>query len=93
MIEVDMKGEKFGAAVSIAHLAANGFADWDAQTRHIYDADEMISREWKWELERPVEMEYATGVTATFKDGSILRVAAWGDCCEGQGSGCRHCGQ
>ena len=93
MIEVDMKNEKFGSAVSIAHLAANGFTDWDAKSRHIYDADEMISREWKWELEKPVEMEYATGVTATFKDGSVLHVAAWGDCCEGQGSGCRHCGQ
>ncbi len=93
MIEVDMREEKFGAAVSIAHLAANSFPGWDSRTGTIYQADEILTRDWKWELEGDIEMEYALGVIATFKDGSRLRVAAEGSCCDGPGSGCRHCGQ
>lgn len=91
-VTVDTSAERFGAATTIAHLAANSFPEWDHATRTIYDADAVLDRDWKWERES-TEMEYATGLSETFKDGSKLHIAAHGDCCEGQGSGCRHCGQ
>ena len=50
----------------------------------------MLERDWSFELDRDAcEAEYAIGVTARFLDGSVLRIAARADCCDG--SGCRYC--
>ena len=51
---------------------------------------DILQRDWRFEIAES-EMEYATGISATFKDGSRLSVGAWADCCDG--SGCKHCGR
>lgn len=79
-ITIDMSGERFGAQVSIAHLAQHSFHSVTSDDVNIYQVDQILTREWKWDIET-VEMEYLTGVTAIFKDGSKLNVAAWADCC------------
>lgn len=73
---IDMTGEKFGAAVSIAHLALNSFAGIDSDDLIIYQAEKIVDRDWAWELE-DFEYEYGMSYTATFKDGSKLVVCAW----------------
>lgn len=93
-VTVDNAGEIFGDKTSIADLAQFSFAREDSNTLHIYRADEILQSDWRNEI-REVEMEYALGISATFKDGSKLHVSAWGDCCEGVESTyrCPHCGQ
>jgi hypothetical protein len=87
-ISTDNSGNTMGGKVTIADLAQFSFNDRDSQTMNIYQADEILRRDWRDEL-AAVEMEYALGVSATFKDGTKLHVAAWADCCDG--SGCKHC--
>lgn len=77
---VDNSGEIFGDKVSIADLAQYSFKNESKDTLHIYRADQILSRDWRDELVS-VEMEYALGVSATFKDGSVLRIGAPADCC------------
>lgn len=87
---VDRRGELFGAAVTIADLAVHSFNDLVSEQAHIYDVWAVLERDWRDELDRSAsEMEYATGVAAHFRDGSILHVGAWADCCDA--TGCRHC--
>lgn len=90
-LSVDNTAEIFGDTTSIADLAQFSFAGEDSQLLHIYRADEILRADWRDEI-REIEMEYALGVIATFKDGSKLNVAAWGDCCDGTFR-CPHCGQ
>jgi hypothetical protein len=87
-LSVDTSEEIFGDKVSIAHLAQFTFTGVESDDLTIYRADELLQRDWRWEI-ASVEMEYALGVTAVFKDGSKLSVSAWADCCDG--SGCRQC--
>lgn len=87
---VDRAHEKFGAPVTIADLALHSFPDFNCQFSHIYEVWERLETDWRDELDRSAStMEYATGVSARFKDGSVLHISAWADCCDG--SGCRHC--
>ncbi len=89
-LQVDRRGEKFGAAVTIADLAVNSFPDHSGVLANIYDVWEILERDWPFEIDSGASsMEYATGVFARFLDGSVLRISAWADCCDG--SGCRHC--
>jgi hypothetical protein len=89
-VEVDRRAEQFGAAVTIADLAVNSFPDHQCASASIYEVWEALERDWRFELDRTGStMEYATGVSARFCDGSVLHIAAWADCCNG--SGCRHC--
>lgn len=94
-LAVDNSGEKFGDKVSIADLAAFSFNGRDSDTMHIYQADNILAQDWRDEL-AGVEMEYLVGVSATFKDGSALRVSAWADCCrpddDGRMPSCKWCG-
>lgn len=87
-ISTDNSGNTMGGKVTLADLATFSFNDCDSQTMDIYHADAILRRDWPFEL-ADVQMEYALGVSATFKDGTILHVAAWADCCDG--SGCKHC--
>ncbi|WP_404480024.1 hypothetical protein [Novosphingobium sp. BL-52-GroH] len=90
-LSVDNRAEIFGDATSIADLAQFSFTGEDSQKLDIYRVDEILQADWSGEI-RDMEMEYATGVTTTFKDGSRLTVAAWADCCDRTGY-CSHCGQ
>lgn len=90
LLAVDRRAELFGAAVTIADLALHSFPDHDGDAVTIYDVWDRLERDWAHELDRAAsEVEYAVGVTARFRDGSVLHVAARADCCDG--SGCRHC--
>jgi hypothetical protein len=77
-ITIDTKDEKFGAEVSIAHLAANTFrnSSFTSKDCDIYQAEALVQADWKPEIEN-IDMEYATGISVTFKDGSVLHVGAW----------------
>lgn len=86
---VDTRHEKFGSKITIAHLASNGFTDLDSNQLHIYQVADMLTRDWRDEIAEPVEMEYLTGVTAMFADGSKLSIGAWADCCDDKR--CKHC--
>ena len=89
-LAVDRRTEQFGAAVTIADLAVNSFPDHQCAFANIYEVWEALERDWRFELDRSGStMEYATGVSARFRDGSVLHIAAWAACCDG--SGCRHC--
>lgn len=89
-LQVDRRAEVFGSAVTIADLAAHSFPDHQCAFAHIYEVWEVLERDWAFELDRRAsELEYATGVAAHFRDGSVLYIAAWADCCDG--AGCRHC--
>lgn len=94
-LAVDNSGEKFGDKVSIADLAVFSFNDRDSDAMHIYQADHILQRDWRDEI-AAVDMEYLVGVSATFKDGSALRVSAWANCCRPDESGampsCKWCG-
>jgi hypothetical protein len=87
-VEIDTSEEKFGSEVTIAHLAQHSFNGRDSDLLHIYEVVRILERDWRDEIEG-TEMEYLTGVTATFKDGSQLSIAAWADCCEDKR--CKHC--
>jgi hypothetical protein len=52
---IDTTGEKFGAATTIAHLAAFSFEGLDSDGLSIYVADALIAQDWPWEVES-VEM-------------------------------------
>lgn len=90
-MSVDNRAEIFGDITSIADLAQFSFTSEDSQALHIYRAEEILRADWRDEIV-DVEMEYALGITATFKDGSKLNVAAWADCCD-RTYRCEHCGQ
>ena len=86
LLAVDRRAEQFGAAVTIADLALHSFPDHDGDAVTIYEVWEVLERDWSFELDRDVcEAEYAIGVTARFLDGSVLRIAARADCCDGAG--------
>ena len=87
---VDNSVEIFGAKVSIADLAVHSFPRLDSRSATIYAVWAVLERDWRDELDHAAsEMEYTCGVTARFRDGSILHIGAWADCCDG--TGCRHC--
>lgn len=87
---VDRANERFGAEVTIADLARHSFPDFNCNIVHIYEVWQRLEEDWRFELDRDAStLEYATGVSARFKDGSTLHISAWADCCDG--SGCRHC--
>ncbi len=89
-LQVDRRAEIFGAAVTIADLAANSFPEHQSTSAHVYEVWEVLTRDWCFELDHAgSSMEYATGVSARFRDGSVLHISAWADCCDG--TGCRHC--
>lgn len=75
---IDTSEEKFGAKVTIAHLAVFSFAHLDSDTLDIYTAQRISERDWKWELES-WDYEYLTSHGMVFKDGSRLFVSAWAD--------------
>lgn len=87
---VDRSAELFGSDVTIADLALYSFPALDSRGVHIYEVWDVLERDWRDELDRSGStMEYALGVSARFRDGSILHIGALADCCDG--SGCRHC--
>lgn len=89
-LEIDRRAEQFGAMVTISDLAANSFPEHRSAFANIYEVWEVLERDWPFELDRAgSSMEYATGVSARFRDGSVLHIGAWADCCDG--TGCRHC--
>lgn len=93
-LTVDNSGEIFGDKTSIADLAQFSFNGEDSERMHIYHADQILRRDWRNEIDK-LDMEYATGVSAKFKDGSQLHVGAWADCCrEGDADhgNCHWCG-
>lgn len=75
-ITVDNSAEMFGAATSIADLARFSFESFDSDAVSIYFLDGILDTDWKWETAR-MEYEYATGLSAWFKDGSAIHVGAW----------------
>jgi len=90
LLAVDRRAELFGAAVTIAELALHSFLDHDGDAVTIYQVWEVLERDWSFEIDPDAsEAEYAIGVTARFRDGSVLKIAARADCCDG--AGCRHC--
>lgn len=90
LLAVDRRAELFGAVVTIADLALFSFPDHDADAVTIYQVWEILERDWPFELDPEAsEAEYAVRVTARFHDGSVLKIAAGADCCDG--SGCRQC--
>lgn len=89
-VRVDRRAEQFSAAVTIADLAVYSFPNHQCAFANIYEVWEALERDWRFEIDRAGStLEYATGVSARFRDGSVLHIAAWADCCDG--SGCRHC--
>jgi hypothetical protein len=85
-LTIDTTHEKFGDAITIAHLAQFSFVGLDSDHLTIYEAQALLQRDWDWEIEPgSVEMEYGLSVHAKFKDGSALSVSAWGRCCTGNG--------
>lgn len=87
---VDRSSGHFGSNVTIADLAIHSFPGLESHGAHIYEVWEVLERDWCEELDRSgSSMEYCTGVSARFRDGSVLHIGAWADCCDG--SGCRHC--
>ena len=89
-LAVDRKAERFGAEVTIADLAVHSFPAHASDLVNIYEVWEVLERDWQYELDRAAsETEYTVGVTARFRDGSVLHISAWADCCDG--AGCRHC--
>lgn len=89
-VQVDRSAEQFGAAVTIADLAVHSFPEHQSALANVYEVWEALERDWRFELDRDGStMEYATSVSARFRDGSALHIAAWADCCDGLG--CRHC--
>ena len=89
-LQVDRRTEQFGAAVTIADLAVFSFPEHRSAFTNVYEVWEVLERDWRHELDRVHSaIEYATGVSARFRDGSTLHIAAWADCCDGEG--CRHC--
>lgn len=73
---IDTSSEKFGAAVTIAHLARFSFNGQNSDDMDIYFAAGLLERDWKFELV-DYDYEYGMGVHAEFKDGSKLNVSAW----------------
>lgn len=73
---IELEGERFGSATTIAHLAAFSFAGWSSEALGIYAARAILEQDWRFEL-AAYENEYGLGATATFHDGSRLLVAAW----------------
>ena len=90
VLSVDRSAELFGATATIADLAVYSFPDHEGDAVTIYDVWAVLERDWSFELDRDAsDAEYAIGVTAKFRDGSVLKIAARADCCVGLG--CAHC--
>jgi hypothetical protein len=77
-ITIDNSGNKWPGTVSIADLAQftpllvlNSSKDID-----IYEVEDAMNKAWRFEI-ADFEYEYATGYSATFKDGSIIHIGAW----------------
>lgn len=77
---VDNTNEVFGARCSLASVAVNSFTSRDKDSEHmnIYGARDIIKADWPFEVSS-IDMEYATGITVTFKDGSVLSVGCWAE--------------
>jgi len=89
ILAVDRRAELFGAAVTIADLAVHAFPDHNGDVVTIYHVWQVLERDWAFEIDADAsEAEYGIGVTARFRDGSVLKIAARANCCDG--SGCRH---
>lgn len=73
---VDLSAEKFGAPVSIAHLAVFSFNGVSSDRLSIQAAADTFERDWRFELES-YELEYGIFCEAVFRDGSKLAVSAW----------------
>lgn len=76
-ITVDNSGNTMGGEVTIADLARFSFETFDSRLVSIYFLDGILDTDWPFEVERR-EYEYATGLSAFFKDGTAIHVAAWG---------------
>jgi hypothetical protein len=60
--------------------------DFNCNLVHIYGVWERLEEDWRFELDRDAStLEYVTGVSARFRDGSILHISTWADCCDGLG--------
>jgi hypothetical protein len=85
---VDRAHERFGPR-SPSPTARHSFR-LQLQLVHIYEAGKGLRRTGASNSTATLgTLEYATGVSARFKDGSTLHISAWANCCDG--SGCRHC--
>jgi hypothetical protein len=80
-IQIDNSEQLFGSDVTLANLAALSFQEVSSDEISIYAAAAIVKRDWPFEV-ADIEMEYATGICVTFKDGSRLGVGAWA---EGEG--------
>lgn len=79
-ITVDNAGDVFASKTTIADLAQFSFTGCDSDEMNVYQADAILTRDWRDEL-ADVELENGMATRATFKDGSRLYVSAWADCC------------
>lgn len=71
---VDRSGERFGDAVTIAHLARYSLRDADGwRTATAYAVASILRHDWRDELESLVSIN-GSAIVATFRDGSGLRV-------------------
>lgn len=71
---VDRSGERFGDAVTIAHIARYSLRDSDGfRDATAYAVASIIRHDWRDELESLVSLDGAA-IVATFRDGSGLRV-------------------
>jgi hypothetical protein len=78
-ISIDTTGQIYRSTVTVADLAQyTPILSRDSDCLTIYEVEEAMSREWKWEIET-WEYEYLTGYSATFKDGSIIHIGAWAE--------------
>lgn len=79
-ITVDNAGDIFASKTTIADLAQFSFTGCDSDEMNVYQADAILTRDWRDEL-ADVELENGMATRAKFKDGSAITVCAWADCC------------
>ncbi len=77
-VRIDNSKEQFGANVSLADLAQFSFKDMSSERLNIYRAAEILMSDWRWEVDT-FDYEYGLGMSAYFKDGSAIHVAAPAD--------------
>ena len=76
-VTVDTTNNIFPGTVTIAELARwTPILEHSSHDLDIYEVEEAMTAAWKWEIAE-WSYEYATGYSATFKDGSQIHVGAW----------------
>ena len=76
-VTVETAGNLYPGTVTIAELARHTpILERSSHDLDIYQVEEAMTEAWKWEIAE-WSYEYATGYSATFKDGSEIHIGAW----------------